>query len=263
MSESIFKREKMVRYLSATLRGSSRAQFMSSEDGTQYVVKFKENFQGIRVLVNELVANGIGCELNLPCPEGIIAEIDRELIEISNIENTYGRKISSGQHYGCKKIEGCYPVPPRILIDQANNKNVFPGIVLFDILTFNHNRNNQGNYLIQQARQDSFDFYIIDHGHCFGRPNWHISIIQKIGTWNGNVLPEVANCIMGSDPFRNYIERIQNLSNEFFSKIVDEIPAEWGISNNERNALKSFLMGQRDRIKEIIFQYKNLFPNWT
>jgi len=263
MAPFAFEQKKMVRYLGATGQGQSGAQFMASDDGIQYVVKFKENSQGIRILTNELVANTIACYLKLPCPQGIIAEIDSGLLEISNIEERYGRQISAGLHFGSLKIENSYRQPPRALINQVRNKDTFPGIILFDILTDNNNRNNQGNYIIQSGEQSGFDFYIIDHGYCFGRPNWDTSIINKIGTWNRNALKEMRDCIQGPDPFRVYIEKVKSLSNEFITEIVDGIPVEWNVSPSEREALKRFLFGQRDKIEEIINQYKNLFPGWN
>lgn len=259
MNNDIFKKVKITRFLGATGKGGSRSQIMASADSIQYVIKFKENPQGLKVLVNELVSNAIARKLELPCPEGIIAEIDKDLLNILNLDF----QVSPGYHFGLKKIHNCYRQPPKNLINQVNNINVFPGIVLFDILTNNNNRNNQGNYIIQNAGQNNFDFYIIDHGHCFGNPNWDTSIINKIGTWNKNALQEMRNCIFGSNPFFEYINRIKSLSNEFLSRIVNNVPEEWGINTDERNALKSFLRGQRDKIDDIIYKYKNLFPNWN
>jgi hypothetical protein len=50
MANGIFKRLKIVRYLEATQQGGSRSQIMATEVGDRYIVKFKENNQGIRVL---------------------------------------------------------------------------------------------------------------------------------------------------------------------------------------------------------------------
>lgn len=261
MNQNFFKRIKIVRHLEPTERGGSRPQYMGSEDGTIYVVKFKENKQGIKVLVNELVANGIACSLKLPCPEGVFAEINDELLRISNIEIN-GRQISPGLHFGILKIENSYFPPPANLISQVDNKDVFPCIILFDILTFNCDR-SINNCVIQVKEDDRYKFFIIDHGHCFGSPKWDASLVDKVGTWNGNVMPEVANCIEGTDPFRIHVEKIKkSLSNELISKIVNEVPNEWEITSEERKALKAFLIGQRDRIEEIILNNKNLFPKW-
>jgi hypothetical protein len=199
----------------------------------------------------------------LPCPEGVIAELDEEFLKASNIGKIFGKEISPGLHFGTSQIGNVYRKPPRALINQAGNRHIFPGIILFDILTLNNNRNNDGNYLIVQAEQNSFEFNIIDHGHCFGSPNWDVSIARKVGTWNWNILPEMANSIQGSDPFRSDIEKIGTLSNEFIRAIVSEIPDEWSVTVGEREALQVFLIGQRDKIEEIISNNKNRFPYWT
>jgi hypothetical protein len=263
MPQPVFEYVKMARPLSATGQGSSGAQYMASDDGTQYVVKFKENGQGLRVLVNELVANAIALHLDLPCPKGVIAEISDELIKIANIPPIQGRAVSSGCHFATKRIMNPYSNPPTQLIGQASNRNTYPGIVLFDILTFNSNRNNAGNYIVVNAGAN-IEFYIIDHGHCFGNPNWDVSLVQKIGTWNSqNLMNEIAECITGNDPFRIYIQKIRSISDDFINKIIDEVPAEWQLLQSEKEALRSFLIGQRDRIEEIILGSKGRFPYWN
>ena len=47
------------------MRGGAQAQLMRCADGGYYVVKFQNNPQGLRVLVNELLATRLAARLGL------------------------------------------------------------------------------------------------------------------------------------------------------------------------------------------------------
>ncbi len=262
MDPNVFGRVKMVRYLEAASSGGSRSHIMASEDGSIFFVKFKENPQGIRVLVNELVANKIACLLDLPCPEGFIAELGERFLLASKISPMDGKTISPGQHFCCRQIENIYHGVPRNLIPNVKNTKHFPGIILFDMFVNNSDRNSDGNYLIVNAKDNSYELCIIDHGHCFGNPVWDTTITDRVGTWSQSILPPMANYIRGFNPFQEYIEKVKTLSNKLFSSMVADIPNEWEINESERRALTGFLIGQRDKIEEITLKYKDQFPLW-
>src|SRR5438128_11426125 len=62
------------------MRGGAHAQLMRASDGAFYVVKFKSNPQGIKILANEMLATRIGLHLGLPMPEVKTIEVDESLI---------------------------------------------------------------------------------------------------------------------------------------------------------------------------------------
>ena len=50
------------------LRGGSQSRLMRASDGNHYVVKFRDNPQGSRILANELLASRLAEQLGLPVP---------------------------------------------------------------------------------------------------------------------------------------------------------------------------------------------------
>lgn len=235
-----------------------------TEDQEFFVAKYQDNPQGKRVLANELVASGIARELNLPSPEGVILEITEEFIKATDLKTDSGAKVTAGLHYGSSDSEDAiYKKEAIDLIGDVSNKNKFPGIVLFDMLTINGDRDNAGNYFVKPLEDRNFTFHIIDHGHCFGTPNWDKKIDQKLGTWTPNYLKPMAANIVGTNPFTEYIDRIKNIRDDFIDEIVDAIPSEWDVPTDERTALSMFLKGQRDSIDTILYEkkVKDLFPN--
>ena len=50
------------------MRGGAQSQLMHCEDDGYYIVKFQNNPQGTRILVNELLGARLGARLGLPLP---------------------------------------------------------------------------------------------------------------------------------------------------------------------------------------------------
>src|SRR5262249_33354494 len=65
------------------MRGGARSHLMRCSDGHYYVVKFQNNPQHPRILVNEMLATRIASRIGLPtAPVGIVG-VSQELIELT------------------------------------------------------------------------------------------------------------------------------------------------------------------------------------
>ena len=260
-AKTVYRRIKIVRHIGPMERGGSKPQLMTGEDGSNYVLKFKENRQGPKVPVNELVANRIARSLELPCPEGVIAEIDSKVIEEFNLEKHTGWQVSPGDHFATEQLANVYQNAPRNLIREVVNQDQFPGIILFDLFTLNSDRNNEGNFAITTGPGKKLRLHIIDHGHCFSGPQWGEELSSIVGSWKPSVFPEMVESISGMDTFQLFIQRILGLDDDFIANAVNNIPDQWVLSDSERGALMTFIRGQRNKVQSIIENNKNLFPN--
>src|SRR5271154_1483751 len=72
-----------VQYL-RPMRGGSQPQLMRCSDGKDYVVKFQNNPQGLRILANELLAALLAKALGLPVAESAIVNVPACLISGSD-----------------------------------------------------------------------------------------------------------------------------------------------------------------------------------
>src|SRR5579863_8519434 len=63
------------------MRGGAQSQLMRCADAAFYVVKFQNNPQGLRILVNELLATRLAARLGLPRAPAAIVEVRQELID--------------------------------------------------------------------------------------------------------------------------------------------------------------------------------------
>jgi hypothetical protein len=252
----------MTRYLEAGLPGGSRSRLFADEQGRQYVVKLKENPQGLRILVNELVSNALAQVLHVPSPRGFVVQIAQGLIDPNKLV------AGPGEHFGTEYLGRDYQIASspanRAMIAKVSNLQELPSVVILDIVTLNHDRNNDGNYLIMAPASAPSDlrFAAIDHGHCFGGPAWDRTLPTRVGTWPPSLIPELLEQISGTDPFVEPLNRLRALADTDIDAIVDGVPSEWLLSADEAGALKAFLKGQMAKAEDLLLQHKHLFPHW-
>ena len=63
------------------LRGGAQSHLMRCEDGYYYVVKFRNNPQGVRILANEMLAAKLALAIGLPVSQPEVIEVSDWLIE--------------------------------------------------------------------------------------------------------------------------------------------------------------------------------------
>jgi hypothetical protein len=249
-------------------RGGSRSQLMACEDASgmvEYVVKFRENPQGVRVLVNELVAGSCAGLLAMPCPEVALVEVTDDLINAEpNLAQFVGRAVSPGMHYGIKYVRNAYRKPPPGYVAKIANPADIASVIAFDAWTLNSDRNNEGNYLILNPDFAPRRIYYatIDHGHCFGQPNWDETIVSKIDDVNLNFPPELAAAVTGGAPFEEILRAIEAVTEADISAIIGAIPSSWDCPQGHRDALRRFLCGRAKKVRQVIDNNKAKFPGW-
>src|SRR5580693_9511471 len=128
------------------MRGGAQSHLMRCSDGHYYVVKFQNNPQHRRILVNELLGTKIAARLGLPTTPVAIVEVSEELIRLTPdlaIEMPRQRiPCQAGLQFGSR-----YPGDPRRLalhdflpdeqLRQVENLYQFAGMLVFDKWTCN------------------------------------------------------------------------------------------------------------------------------
>jgi hypothetical protein len=66
------------------MRGGAQSHLMRCSDGKYYVVKFQNNPQHRRILVNELLGTELAARLGLPTPPVATVEVSEELIGLTH-----------------------------------------------------------------------------------------------------------------------------------------------------------------------------------
>jgi len=256
----------VTRHLGPANGGGSGAQVFSDEDGIKFVVKFKENPQGLRVLANELVSNKLGLYLEVPMPEGCVVDIPQEVINLTPAIGSARPTcpVTTGPHFGVRRLSDYWKTPPPGELSKIKNMDSVPGIFVFDLLTLNSDRKPE-HLLLAKGDFDHAGRYVsaIDHGHCFGAPAWDVNIAQNVDRDNLQVIPGLMECVVGATPFQTFIDRLRSLDRTTIDTIINQIPADWGLSTAEMTALANFLEARKNRVEAILLNHRAQFPKWN
>ncbi len=205
------------------------------------------------MLTNEFVTNKLAHFMEVPVPEGVFVEMDEQFLTINpSVKQICNPPVSTGLHFGTVRVVGVYQGPPASVVNKIANKASVAGIIVLDILTRNSDRKMEHCLLVSPDFAPA-QMYLsaIDHGHCFGSPNWDESTTKAIGQHYG-IMADLKNCVQERKTFDPYIQKLGSLSEETVSQIISQIPAEWNLPLNHRDALKEFIMGQKDKMASIL-----------
>lgn len=272
------------------MRGGANSHLMLADDGCYYVVKFRNNPQHARVLINELICYVLLDRLGLPTPGWAIVEVSPSLIErCPELEMEASAEMircAPGLHFGSRypvdpTRQAVYDYVPLSLLQMVVNLESFWGMVCFDKWVSNAD-GRQSIFFRDQARRwvppdkcgpDGrpirprslvYVANMIDHGFAFNAQHWDFSDSPEIGLYTRR---EVYEKVTGFDYFEPWIGRIENLSIEALDEAYKQIPADWHGGDWDRlEALLEKLYNRRKRVADLLSDSKRAerdpFPNW-
>src|SRR5271166_4393133 len=123
------------------MRGGAQAHLLECDDGHAYVVKFANNPQHRRILINELISSRFLQFLDISVPQVAVVNLTPEFLrETPDIFLQLGhhrQPVEPGWHFG-----SCYPGDPArvtvydflpdVLLDKVENLQQFCGVLAFD-----------------------------------------------------------------------------------------------------------------------------------
>ena len=253
------------------MRGGAQSHLMRCADGHYYVVKFQNNPQHTRVLVNDWLGTCLAELIGLPVPAVDIVEVNPWLIEHTpdlRIE-LCGRKImvtpgpSFGSRYVVSLDDGqVHDYLPESMIGRVRNLNHFAGMLAFDKWTCNADGRQAAFW--KRLRERKFTASFIDQGYCFNAGEWSFPDAPLRGVFGRN---DVYAGVTGWDSFEPWISRIESLPESSLQSLVDQIPPEWYNSAvDDLDRLLCQLLERRSLVRDLVLSFKkssrNPFPNW-
>ncbi len=270
------------------MRGGAQSQLMRCSDGCYYVVKFQNNPQHRRILVNELLGTRLAGRLGLPITPAEIIHVSEELIRLTPelcMEMPRTRvPCQAGLQFGSR-----YPGDPRRLtlhdflpderLRAVENLCDFAGMLVFDKWTCNTNGRQtlffreeprrplaQGNGHESSEDQDgSYEAIMIDQGFCFNAGEWNYPDAPLRGLYARN---RVYEGVIGMESFAPWMERVEkSVTERVLAEVIREIPPEWYEDDYDAvMRLVEQLYRRRTRVPELLLAAKNTtrqpFPNW-
>ena len=270
------------------MRGGAQSHLMRCSDGNYYVVKFQNNPQHRRILVNELLGTRLAARLGLPTTAVEIVHVSEELIRLTPelcMEMPRSRvPCQAGPQFGSR-----YPGDPRRLtlhdflpdeqLRAVENLYAFAGMLVFDKWTCNTNGRQtlffreephrafaQGNgHETDEGRDGSYEAVMIDQGFCFNAGEWNYPDAPLRGLYARN---RVYEGVIGMESFAPWLKRLEkSITERVLSEMVSKIPPEW--YEDDYDALMRLLeqlYQRRTRVPELLLAAKNTtrqpFPNW-
>jgi hypothetical protein len=270
------------------MRGGAQSHLMRCSDGHYYVVKFQNNPQHRRILVNELLGTRLAARLGLPTTPVAIIHVGEELIRLTPelcMEMPRARvPCQAGLQFGSR-----YPGDPRRLalfdflpdeqLRTVENLYQFAGMLVFDKWTCNTNgrqtlffreelsrQHTQGNG--PEAGEDrgaDYETVMIDQGFCFNAGEWSYPDAPLRGLYARN---RVYEGVTGMESFQPWLDRLdRSITKQVMEEIRGEIPPEWYEDDFDAvRGLLEQLYRRRTQVPELLLAAKNTtrqpFPNW-
>lgn len=248
------------------MRGGAQSHMLIASDGNAYVVKFANNPQSPRVLVNEWLACSIGRALGLTIPEPVILSIPGQFIENSPslVIHLAGSTLrcSPGPAFGSRVISGSEVVDylPDSALAKVENLREFAGLVALDKWLCNCDGRQ---VVFCRKSRERFRAHFIDFGYCFNAEEWTFPDTALRGIYARRLVYEG---ISGWQSFEPWLSRIESFPISTLQAIAAEVPQEWA----EPDALALLLEqidARRSRVRELIAELHksshNPFGSWT
>ena len=266
--------------LTRKMRGGAQAHLIEASDGHSYVVKFHNNPQHRRILINEWIASTFLHYLDIAAPETAMVELTEDFLAATpDVHIQLGRErraVTPGWHFG-SRFPGdpmrtvVYDFLPDALLEDVENLRDFLGVLAFDKWMGNADsrqaiffRARVHDPLAANPPRLGFVAQMVDNGYVFEGPHWRWGESPIQGLY---FRPLVYRTVRGLAEFEPWLDRIRNFPEEVVDQAVKRIPPAWLEGDeDELERLLERLMRRRERVPDLIEQCRsgrsNPFPIW-
>jgi len=254
------------------MRGGAQSHLMRCDDGDYYVVKFRNNPQGVRILANELLGTRLAARLGLPTPGAEIVEVGPKLIEFTDdLVMQLGRGhapcepgMQFGSRYPGSPAETVvYDFVPEEQLREVPNLRDFCGMLVFDKWTCN--TNGRQAIFFRGKNETRYTAQMIDQGFCFNAGEWNFPDAPLRGIYARH---SVYGRVQGIDSFEPWLSRVESaIAESALDEIQSEIPPEWYDDDADAlNKLLEQLWRRRGLVRQLLLATRDSsaqpFPNW-
>ncbi len=265
------------------MRGGAQSHLLEADDGNWYVVKFRNNPQHRRILVNERLSATLLDYLKIATPETALIQVGDAFLaanpEVDLHLGTRRIRIEPGWHFGSRYPgdpgrTAVYDFLPDALLFQVVNLEDFRAILVFDKWTGNADGRQSVFYRALVRRGESgaaaapgrpgFVARMIDHGYTFNGPNWDFPESPLQGLYARRM---VYDAVRSLEDFQPWLDQVMHFPEEVIDQAWKGIPPDW--VEGDEDALEQLLerlFERRKRLPELIGSCREAktdpFPNW-
>jgi hypothetical protein len=266
------------------MRGGAQAHLLEASDGNFYVVKFRNNPQHSRILVNEWIASAFLDYLGLAAPPTALVRVSQDFLDQNpdvHFQLGSGRApVEPGWHFGSQYPGDpartvVYDFLPDTLLDRVENLADFRGALVFDKWMGNAdarqsiffrarlNEYQRGSSAAQQRL--GFVAQMMDNGFVFEGPHWRLTDAPLQGLY---FRPMVYRSVRGWADFEPWLSRIRHFPEEVVDQAVKQIPENW-LEDGGHQALDHLLdklLRRSSRVADLVADSRaarpEYFPEW-
>lgn len=266
------------------MRGETRSHLMLAEDDHYYVVKFSNNPQHRRVLINELVCCEILAYLGLPTPSWSGIVVPQTLIDADpGLCINRGEPCASGIHFGSRFVvdptrQTVYDYLPAALRRDLVNRTMFLGMLAFDKWINNtdfrqavFHQGRASRWLAADSPPSAaagalvYGATFIDHSSAFNAGDWRFTDAPLQGFCADRAVYAQAQSLGSFEP---WLGKIESLPSSVLDSARAKVPSDW--CGNESDALERLLeqlYNRRCKTSGLLRQARSADPssfrNWT
>ena len=259
------------------MRGGAQAHLLEADDGHWYVVKFRNNPQHRRVLVNELLSAAFLEYLKIASPGTALIQIHPSFLEANpEVYLTLGSRripIEPGWQFGSRypgdpSRTAVYDFLPDALLPKVVNLEDFRAILVFDKWVANADGRQSVFYRAMVRRgsggQPGFVARMIDNGFAFNGPNWDFPDSPLQGLYARRMVYE---SVAGLHDFQPWLDLVTNFPEEVLDRAWRSVPPDWLEGEEDVfDRMLERLHERRGRVAGLIEACResrsNPFPNW-
>ena len=261
------------------MKGGSQAHLIEADDGNCYVVKFTNNLQHRRVLINEWMAAQLMWHIGIATPATMLVNVSAEFLAENREVYLRGSKVQIavdiGLHFGSRypghpNTTAIHDVLPDDFLARLSNRDDFIGALVFD--RWVSNADGPQAIFAQQTKPDvelpgdtRFEALMIDRGFAFGGTDWLLRDSPIAGIHGRKAFYDG---LRGIDDCRPWLSRIEAIRHDLLRQVIETIPQSWKDSTDSGlDRLLRDLLVRRYRIADSIIASANSaerpFRNWT
>jgi hypothetical protein len=271
------------RRLIRKMRGGAQAHLVECDDGNHYVVKFTNNPQHRRILVNEWMSAWFLDYLRISAPPAEAVEVDAAFLDAHEDAcfrmGAQRQQIEPGWHFGSRypghpERLAVYDFLPDQLLEKVANLRDMVGVLVFDKWMGNADarqaiffRARLKEWLPADGEHPlkvGFVAQMIDHGYVFNGPEWTFSDGRAQGFYFRR---QVYRGVRRMGDFQPWLDRIISFPEEVADRAWKQMPPAWMKGEEEEfEKLLRNLMRRRERVPELLREAAEArpgpFPDW-
>lgn len=250
------------------LRGGAQAHLLRADDGNNYVVKFKNNPQHRRVLINELLASECLAYLGIETPHYALVNVStqflREHPDVAIQNGTRRQGVEPGLHFGsrCPSGRRIHDNVSDQTLSTTTNYSQFLAVFAFDRWT--SNADSRQVIFCQMpgssgpvppapaAGCKGLHALMIDNGYAFGGSEWNLIDSAIQGMFSRHIVYDAVTSISDFEP---WLSRLAALPERVLLAAKRKIPEEWLEGDAmQLDALLARLQRRQQRISDLVLE---------